>query len=140
MVKSASGTVEEPGKNVKQKSGLNLSIHDQGWGMLFRMLDEYMLEMGGEVRVVPPQYTSRTCPACGHVAAENRPTQSKFCCVKCGYKNNADRVGAINILRVGQTRSACGSVEATSMQVNRTARKRRSEMRVLFPDLLTRAK
>ena len=126
MVKSASGTVEEPGKNVEQKSGLNLSIHDQGWGMLFRMLDEYMLEMGGEVRVVPPQYTSRTCPACGHVAAENRPTQSKFLCVKCGYKNNADRVGAINILRVGQTRSACGSVEAASTQVNRTARKRRS--------------
>ncbi len=39
------------------------------------------VEMGGEVRVVPPQYTSQTCPACGHVAAENRPTQSKFCCV-----------------------------------------------------------
>ena len=77
------------------------------------MLDEYMLEMGGEVRVVPPQYTSQTCPVCGHVAAENRPTQSKFCCVKCGYKSNADRVGAINILRVGQTRSACGSVEGT---------------------------
>ena len=77
MVKSASGTVEEPGKNVKQKRGLNRFIHDQGWRMLFRMLDEYMLDTGGEVRVVPPQYTSRTCPACGHIAIENRPPRRR---------------------------------------------------------------
>lgn len=94
--------------------------------MLFRILDEYMLDTSGEVRVVPPQNTSRTCPVCGHVAAENRPTQNKFLCVKCDYKNNADRVGAINILRVGQPHSACGSAETASARVNRTPRKRRS--------------
>ena len=76
MVKSASGTVEEPGKNVKQKSGLNRSILDQGWGILFRMLDEYMLEMGGEVRVVPSQYTSQTCSFASNAATRTMPTES----------------------------------------------------------------
>jgi putative transposase len=51
--------------------------------------------------VVPPHNTSRTCPCCGHVSADNRPTQAKFACVACGYQNHADVVGAINILSRG---------------------------------------
>jgi putative transposase len=31
MTKSAKGTLEEPGKNVKQKSGLNRAILSEGW-------------------------------------------------------------------------------------------------------------
>src|ERR1039458_6171674 len=31
MSRSAAGTVEQPGRNVKQKAGLNRSILDQGW-------------------------------------------------------------------------------------------------------------
>ena len=38
---------------------------------------------------------------CGHVDKENRQTQADFCCVKCGYSNNADLVGAINIKKAG---------------------------------------
>jgi putative transposase len=44
---------------------------------------------------VPPHNTSRTCPACGHVAKENRTTQARFACVACGFEDNADLVGAI---------------------------------------------
>ena len=56
---------------------------------------------------VPPQNTSRTCPCCGHVSADNRQTQAKFLCVECGFEENADAVGAINVLRAGHARLAC---------------------------------
>ncbi|WP_424219468.1 zinc ribbon domain-containing protein [Azovibrio sp.] len=57
--------------------------------------------------LVPPRNTSRTCPACGLVSAENRQTQAQFCCVECGFEENADVVGAINVLRAGHVRFAC---------------------------------
>jgi putative transposase len=107
MSASAAGTIEQPGRNVKQKSGLNRAILDQGWGEFRRQL-AYKLEWcGGMLIAVPPQYTSQTCPNCGHACAENRKTQAVFQCVRCCYGNHADMVGAINILRAGQARRAC---------------------------------
>jgi putative transposase len=88
-------------KNVKQKSGLNKSILDQGWGMFFDMLTYKQDWNGGMVIKVPPHHTSQKCPSCHHVAKENRLTQAEFVCVECGYKNNADVVGAINVLTRG---------------------------------------
>ena len=38
----------------------------------------------------------------GHTTKDNRQTQANFECVECGYQNNADVVGAINILKHGQ--------------------------------------
>lgn len=88
-------------KNVKQKSGLNKSILDQGWGMFFDMLTYKQDWNGGMVIKVPPHHTSQKCPSCHHIAKENRLTQAEFVCVECGYKNNADVVGAINVLTRG---------------------------------------
>ncbi|AKX50277.1 RNA-guided endonuclease InsQ/TnpB family protein [Thiopseudomonas alkaliphila] len=107
MSKSAAGTTEKPGKKVRAKSGLNKSILDQGWFEFRRQLDYKLAWSGGYLIVVPPQNTSRTCPACGHVSAENRTRQAKFACVECGFEENADLVGAINILRAGHARFAC---------------------------------
>jgi len=107
MSRSAKGTVEQPGRSVKAKSGLNKAILDQGWGITRQMLAYKTAWSGGVLVVVPPQYTSQTCPCCGHVSRGNRKTQSRFICVECGYENNADLVGAINILRAGQARCAC---------------------------------
>jgi putative transposase len=110
MSKSASGTKEQPGKNVRQKSGLNRSILDQGWGM-FRTQLEYKLEWnGGMLLIVPPQNTSRTCPDCDHVSENNRKTQAQFECVNCKYKNHADVVGAMNILERGHRLLARGEM------------------------------
>ncbi|WP_156468929.1 RNA-guided endonuclease InsQ/TnpB family protein [Cephaloticoccus capnophilus] len=107
MSKSATGTSEAPGRNVRAKSGLNKAILDQGWFEFRRQL-QYKLDWnGGMLIAVPPQNTSRTCPACGHVSKDNRQTQAGFVCVECGYKNNADVVGAINVLRAGHARFAC---------------------------------
>ena len=58
--------------------------------------------------MVPPHNTSITCPSCNHKGKANRATQSNFKCEACDYSNNADVVGAINILRLGHSRLACG--------------------------------
>jgi putative transposase len=101
MSKSAAGTVDAPGKNVRAKSGLNKSILDQGWYEFRRQLAYKLAWNGGHLIIVPPHNTSRTCPNCGHVSADNRRTQAKFACMACGYENHADVVGAINILSRG---------------------------------------
>ena len=102
MSKSAKGTVENPGKNIRQKSGLNRAILDQAWYEFRRQLEYKLRWCGGQLILVAPQYTSQCCPACGHTAKENRTTQALFCCVQCGYTANADVVGAMNVLQRGR--------------------------------------
>ncbi len=92
------GNAETHGKQVKQKSGLNRAILDQGWGEFRRQLDDKLAWRGGHLIAVPPHNTSRTCPCCGHISKENRRSQAQFACVACGYQNHADVVGAINVL------------------------------------------
>lgn len=108
MSKSAKGDEQQHGRNVKSKSGLNKSILDQGWGMFVQMLEYKQQWLGGDVLKVDPKYTSQTCPFCGHKSKNNRLTQSKFECVECGYSENADIVGALNVLARGHRVLACG--------------------------------
>ena len=102
MSKSAKGTMEKHGKMVKQKSGLNRAILDQAWYEFRRQLEYKLRWRGGRLILVSPQYTSQCCPACGHTAKENRTTQALFACVQCGYTENADVVGAMNVLQRGR--------------------------------------
>jgi putative transposase len=108
MSRSAAGSLESPGRNVRAKSALNRSILDQGWFEFRRQLQYKLGWNGGVLIVVPPHNTSRECPACGHLEAANRTTQGQFRCVQCGFSENADRVGAINILARGHRVAACG--------------------------------
>ena len=49
-----------------------------------------------------PAYTSQACPVCGHTEKANRiKKQHLFCCRKCGYRSNDDRIGAMNLWRMG---------------------------------------
>ena len=117
MSRSAAGTAEHHGKNVAQKSGLNKAILDQGWGEFRRQLDYKTAWNGGMLIAVPAHHTSQTCPCCGHVSKDNRQTQARFACVECGYENNADVVGAINVLERGHRLLACGDgVLSSSMK------------------------
>lgn len=110
MSKSAKGTSEQHGRNVRAKSGLNRSILDQGWYEMRRQLEYKQLWRGGQVLAIPPAYTSQRCVCCGHTAKENRQTQSKFVCQVCGYTENADINGARNILAAGHAVLACGGM------------------------------
>ena len=112
MSKSAKGTVENPGKMVKQKFGLNRSILDAAWGKFRRQLEYKVGWANGMVLFVDPKNTSRRCPECGHTAKENRLTQADFICVACGYAADADITAAGNILRAGHARLACGEIGA----------------------------
>lgn len=108
MSQSAAGTIEKPGRNVKAKTGLNRAILDQGWSTFRRMLEYKLAWAGGRLVTVPSHHTSQTCPQCGHISSDNRRTQARFACVQCGYENNADLVGAMNVLAAGHVASACG--------------------------------
>jgi putative transposase len=124
MSKSAKGTIEAKGRNVKAKSGLNRSILDQSWFEFRRQLEYKQTWAGGQVLAVNPRNTSRTCPCCKHISADNRLTQAKFECVECGYAKNADLVGAINILAAGHAVLACG----VTLQQERTVKHELAEV------------
>ena len=103
MAKSAKGTKQKPGKNVKAKAILNRKILASAWGTL-----ELCLNYKMEVRRVPPAYTSQTCHQCGHVAKENRKKQSNFKCTACGHADDADVNAALNILAFGNEAAGRG--------------------------------
>ena len=113
MTRSAKGTREAPGRNVRQKSGLNRSLLSQGWGTFLSLLEDKLARRGGRLVRVDPRNTSRTCSACGHVSPENRKTQEAFVCVACGHAENADANAAKNILGAGQARSACSEAKTS---------------------------
>jgi len=117
MSKSAKGTLEQPGKNVNAKSGLNKSILDQGWGEFRRQLEYKLNWLGGIFQKVNPRYTSQTCNVCKHIDPLNRQSQERFECQCCGYTANADINAAKNILAAGLAVLACGEAAlAASMK------------------------
>ncbi len=98
MSGSAAGTSENPGRNVRAKSGLNKAILDQGWFEFGRQLDYKLSWNGGLLIAVPAAYTSQTCPECASVSRSHRKSQAEFACGDCCYQGHADVVGAINVL------------------------------------------
>jgi transposase len=94
MTRSAKGTVEAPGKRVRQKAGLNRGILANGWGQLVQRLEH---KAAGRVERVPAAYTSQTCSRCGTRDREARESQAVFRCRSCTYTANADVNAAVNI-------------------------------------------
>jgi putative transposase len=94
MTRSARGTVETPGRNVRQKAGLNRGILANAWGALVRRLE---CKAVGRVELVPPHHTSQMCTRCRTVDPEARESQAVFRCRSCGFTANADVNAACNI-------------------------------------------
>lgn len=94
MTRSAKGTVDAPGRNVRQKAGLNRGILAQGWGVFVTRLEQ---KAPGRVERINPAYTSQCCSVCGRVDKESRKNQADFVCTACGYTCNADVNAARNI-------------------------------------------
>jgi putative transposase len=115
MTRSARGTVENPGRNVRQKAGLNRGILGSGWGLLVERLED---KAPGRVEKVNPRFTSQRCSACGHIAAENRKSQAVFACVACKFACNAD-VNAAKNIAAGRAVTARGGSGKLSRPVNR---------------------
>ena len=79
MTRSAKGTRENPGRNVRQKAGLNRGILRSGWGLLVRRLEE---KAPGRVEKVNAAFTSQRCSACGHVDSESRARAKRGSCAR----------------------------------------------------------
>jgi transposase len=94
MTRSAKGTPDSPGRNVKAKAGLNRSISRSGWGLLACRLED---KAPGRVEKINPAFTSQRCSACGLVDRESRESQAIFRCTACNFTLNADVNAARNI-------------------------------------------
>jgi putative transposase len=105
MTRTAAGTVERPGTNVRQKSGLNRAILAQRWGEFATRLHQKADATSADARVgiitVPAHHTSQQCRRCSHTSAENRKSQAVFACIACGHTGRADVEAAINIRQRG---------------------------------------
>ena len=94
MTRSARGTRGDPGRNVRQKAGLNREILRSGWGLLVRRMQD---KAPGRVAKIRPAFTSQRCSACGQVDRDSRESQAVFRCTACGFADHADVNAAINI-------------------------------------------
>ena len=73
------------------------SYYDLEQKLTYKALKNHQL-----VEKVNPAYTSQTCPKCGHTEKSNRDKHNHlFYCKNCGYKSNDDRIGAMNLYRMG---------------------------------------
>lgn len=96
MTKSAKGTIENPGKNVKRKAKLNKSILSSCWGQIDQMLKYKIEERQGVFVKVNPAYTSQICSFCD--SKETIRDGKRFECKKCDIIYDADVNAARNIL------------------------------------------
>ncbi|MGC2650358.1 MAG: transposase [Candidatus Cybelea sp.] len=97
MTRSARGSVECPGRNVRAKAALNRVVLDSGFGLLRQMIVAKAEEAARTVVEVESRFSSQECSHCGHVASESR-RRRRFFCVGCGYRNHAD-VNAALVIR-----------------------------------------
>lgn len=101
MTASASGTIENPGKNVAQKAGLNRAVLDVSFGTFRTQLEYKAAWYGSAVQVIDRYYpSSQTCSNCG-----NRPdtkltlNDRVYKCGHCHAVIDRDLNAAINIRR-----------------------------------------
>ena len=77
----------------------NTILRNWSYYELQQMIEYKADRIGIKVKYVNPAYTSQTCSKCGNIDKENRQTQEKFECTKCGLKLNADHNASINIAK-----------------------------------------
>ena len=69
---------------------------------LEQKLNYKAVENKQKVIKVDPAYTSQTCPKCGHIDKRSRHKKvHTFVCTNCSYTSNDDRIGAMNLYRMG---------------------------------------
>ena len=141
MSKSARGTIENPGRNVAAKSGLNRSILAQGFREFRRQLGYKLEWRGGKMIAVNPRHTSQMCSGCGFVSSCNRTSQSQFRCLECGLELNADFNAALNILNrglkimaAGQAVTVCGEVAMAASAKQKPVRSRKTVSPQFMPN------
>ena len=85
QMENLSGITESKGKDDCPKFLRDWTYYD-----LQTKIEQKAKEVGIQVVYVNPAYTSQRCSKCGHIDKNNRPNQSTFKCIKCGFEENAD--------------------------------------------------
>lgn len=99
----------------KARRSQRATLHSWAFAQLRSFIDYKACLRGISVHLVDPRNTSRTCPACGHCAKENRKTQSLFVCTSCGLAGPADVIAAVNIGgRAAVNRPHCSEAEPSA--------------------------
>lgn len=102
MSASAAGTTEDPGRMVKQKSGLNRNILDMGFFELRRQLEYKSAITGGQVIAIDRWApSSKTCSNCGAYKSDLELSDRIFRCDACGTERCRDHNASISILTMG---------------------------------------
>ena len=92
-VRSATEKIRVKDRNVS----VSWSFYDLEQKLIYKAMQHQ-----DKVIKVNPAYTSQCCPVCGHTEKANRNKKIHlFCCQNCGYKSNDDRIGAMNLYRMG---------------------------------------
>ena len=99
MTRSAKGTVDKPGKNVPQKTGLNREILDTAPALLMQLRRYKVTDTGRMWAEAPTRKLkpSQTCPECGHVRKKSLSERTHRC-ESCGHTEPRDRASARVVL------------------------------------------
>jgi putative transposase len=97
------------------RTRLARSVHDAGWGLFLRLLQDKAAQHGRRVvRVGRWEPTSQTCSACGHRDGPKPLSVRSWACQACGVIHDRDANAARNILGIlvaagpAETKNACG--------------------------------
>lgn len=99
LSRSATGSVNRPGRRVSQKSGLNRAIMDSAWGE-FRELIEYKAHWYGRDLVVADRFfpSSKVCSECGHLSDKMPLSVREWECPDCQHRHDRDVNAAKNLV------------------------------------------
>ena len=99
MSASARGSTEAPGRNVRQKAGLNRAIMD-GCPALLRRILQYKAHWHGRTVVVADRWspTSKRCRTCGTIRKTLPLSERIWTCDACATQNDRDVNAAGNII------------------------------------------
>lgn len=113
MARSARGTVEKPGRNVRAKAGLSRAILDVAPAELRRQLEYKTSWYGSRLHVVDRWApTSKSCSQCGWVRPKLSLTERVFTCSDCGLVMDRDHNAARNIAALAAVPTEGGDVKA----------------------------
>jgi len=118
MTASAKGTLEAPGVNVAQKSGMNRSFLSKSPSALEERTAQKVLRHGHRSIEVPAAGTSITCPVptCHNIDPDNRASRDLFRCTKCGHEAHADANAAIEIRERGIKLASAGGTPVAAFR------------------------
>lgn len=86
-------------ERIRARRSQRATLHSWSFYQLRQFVSYKARRVGVPVVFVDPAYTSQTCPTCGCVDKKNRPDQSTFSCIACGYAGFADYIASVNIRR-----------------------------------------